>query len=132
MTKALNPKYYNNNTTTLTKNELLFFKTELEAKKVKIQRNLNITSSELNINSTSDLRDEGDYASQALETSTNNAILHEQSKTLNQINRSLNQIRVGSYGICNLCEESINIERLKVKIFAEYCISCRELMEKKR
>ena len=131
MTKALNPKYYNN-TTTLTKSELLFFKTELEAKKVKIQKNLNITSSELNLNSSSDLRDEGDYASQALETSTNNAILQEQSKTLNQINRSLNQIRVGSYGICNLCEESINIERLKVKIFAEYCISCRELMEKKK
>ena len=131
MTKALNPNYYNNQTT-LTKNELLFFKNELEAKKIKIQKNLNITSSELNHNSSSDLRDEGDYASQSLETSTNNAILEEQSKTLHQINRSLNRIRTGSYGICNLCEESINIERLKVKIFAEHCISCRELIEKQR
>jgi DnaK suppressor protein len=131
MTKALNPNYYNNQTT-LTKSELLFFQNELEAKKIKIQKNLNITSSELDHNSSSDLRDEGDYASQSLETSTNNAILHEQSKTLNQINRSLNRIRVGTYGVCNLCEESIDVERLKVKIFAEYCISCRELIEKKR
>jgi len=131
MTKALNSKYYNNETT-LTKDELLFFKNELEAKRVKIQKNLNITSSELNHNAHTNLKDEGDYASQSLEISTNNAILHEQHKTLNQINRSLNQIRTGSYGICNLCEESINIERLKVKIFAEHCISCREIIEKQR
>ena len=131
MTKALNPNYYRNETT-LTKKELLFFKNELEAKKAKIQNNLNITSSELDNNSTSDLRDEGDYASQSLETNTKNAIIHEQSKTLDQINRSLNRIREGSYGVCNLCEESINVERLKVKIFAEYCISCREIIEKQR
>ena len=131
MTKAVNQKYYNNQET-LTKEELFFFKNELEAQKIKIQNNLNITASELNLNSNSDLRDEGDYVSQALETNTHNAIIQGQSKTLNQINRSLNQIRVGTYGICNLCEESIDVERLKVKIFAEYCISCRELIEKQR
>ena len=131
MTKALDPKYYNHETA-LTKTELLFFKNELEEKKEKLQKNLNITSSELNHNASSDLRDEADHASQALETSTNNAILHEQSQTLQQINKSLNRIRVGTYGVCNLCEESINIERLKVKIFAEYCITCREIIEKQR
>ncbi len=131
MTKALNSKYYNNETT-LTKTELLFFKNELEAKKIKIQKNLNITSAELGHNTHGDLRDEGDHASQSLETNTNNAILHKQSGTLNQINRSLERIRIGTYGTCNLCEEGINIERLKVKIFAEYCISCREIVEKQR
>ena len=131
MTKALNKNYYTHETT-LTKKELIFFKNELEAKKIQIQKNLNITSSEIDANSSNDLRDEGDYASQSLENNTNNAILHEQNKTLNQINRSLNRIRIGSYGICNLCEEPINKDRLKVKIFAEYCISCRELTEKKR
>jgi len=128
MTKALNKEYYNE--TTLTAEELLFFKNELEAKKEKIENSLNITSSELNQSSNNELKDEGDYASQALESSTNNAILNEQTKTLNQIDRSLNQIIRGTYGICNLCEESIDIERLKVKIFAEYCISCREIIEK--
>jgi len=131
MTKALNQKYYNNQET-LTKEEILFFKNELEVQKIKIQNNLNITASELNLTSNSDLRDEGDYVSQALETNTHNAILQEQSKTLNQINRSLHQIRVKTYGICNLCEESIDVERLKVKIFAEYCICCREFIEKQR
>ena len=131
MTKALDPNYYNNETI-LTTQELLFFRNELEAKKIKIQKNLNITTLELDQNYSSDLRDEGDFASQALETSTNNAIIHEQTKTLNQIDRSLQQIRTGSYGICTVCEEAINIERLKVKIFAEHCMSCRELVEKQR
>ena len=131
MTKALNSIYYNNQTT-LTKSELLFFKNELEEKKIKIEKNLNITSSELDHAPSNDVIDEGDYISQALETNTNNAIIHEQSKTLNEIERSLNQIEMGTYGICELCEEPINIERLKVKIFAEHCISCREIIEKQR
>lgn len=131
MTKALNLKYYNNELL-LTADELLFFKNELEAKKMKIQNNLNISSSQFNKNLNNDLRDEADHASQALETNTNNAIIHEQTKMLNQIERSLQQIRVGSYGICKLCEEAINPERLKVKIFAEHCISCREIIEQQR
>jgi len=130
MTKALNKNYYNTNT--LTKKELLFFQNKLEEKKIQIQKNLNIISSELNLNSNNNLKDEGDYAYQALETNTNNAIIHEQTKTLNQINRSLNQIEIGGYGVCKICEENINIERLKVKIFAEHCISCREFVEKHR
>ena len=130
MTKALNPHYYNNQTT-LTQSELLFFKNKLEEKKIKIEKNLNITSSSLdNINN--NLRDEGDYASQALDTNTNNAIIQGQSTILNQINQSLKQMREGSYGVCILCEENINIERLKVNIFSEHCISCKEIIEKQR
>jgi len=131
MTKALNPQYYNNQTA-LTKDELIFFKNALEAKKIKIQKNLNITSSDLDHNASSNLRDEGDYASQALDTNTHNAIIHGQSQALNQINQSLKQIREGSYGVCILCEENINIERLKVNIFSEHCISCKEIIEKQR
>jgi len=51
---------------------------------------------------------------------------------LNQINRSLHKIEIGTYGICNLCEETIDIERLKVTLFAEQCVSCKELLEQKR
>ena len=87
---------------------------------------------ELNTNIKDDLKDEADHASLAIENTRNNAILHEQHNTLNQINRSLNRIVMGSYGVCQLCEEVINIERLKVKIFAEYCISCKEILERQR
>jgi DnaK suppressor protein len=131
MTKALNKNYYKNKTV-LTKKELQLFKNRLEEKKIKIEKNLNITAKELNTHNNDTLKDEGDYASQSLEISTNNAILQEQVKTLKQIERSLLQIEAGTYGICNLCEEPINKERLKVKIFAENCVVCREFLEKQR
>jgi len=58
--------------------------------------------------------------------------LKRQYQTLNQINRGLNKIELGTYGLCNLCEETIDIERLKVTPFAEQCIPCKELLEKQR
>ena len=133
MTKAIKNKYYSRNTEErLNKKELLFFKNKLEEKKIKIQNNLKNSSTELNAQTTDAPKDEADHASLAIENRTNNAIIHEQYKTLNQINRSLNRIAIGSYGVCHLCEEIIDIERLKVKVFAEYCISCTEIIEKQR
>ena len=133
MTKSIQNKYYyRNSEERLSKNELLFFRTELEEKKEKIQKNLDKTSQELNANVAGDPKDEIDHACLAVDNLRNNAILKEQYKTLNQINRSLNRIAIGTYGVCNLCEETINIERLKVKIFAEYCVSCREIIEKQK
>lgn len=133
MTKAIQNKYYyRNSEDTLSKDELLFFRSELEEKKEKIQKNLDKTSKELNANVTGEPKDEADHACFAADNLTNNAILKEQYKTLNQINRSLNRIAMGTYGVCNLCEETINIERLKVKIFAEYCVSCREIIDKQK
>lgn len=133
MTKAIENKYYNRDyEEKLSKEELLFFRDKLEEKKDKIQKNLEKTSTELNTNVTDELKDEADHACLAADNLTNNAILKEQHKTLHQINRSLNRIAMGTYGICNLCEETISIERLKVKIFAEYCVCCREVIEKQK
>jgi len=132
MTKSLNNSYYTNIEDKLTQDELLFFKKELEEKQKKILENLKNREKELNNNTSCDLKDEGDHAFFAANNSTNNAIFQEQHKMLNQINRSLKRIDLGTYGICNLCEETINIERLKVTLFAEQCISCKELLEQQR
>ena len=133
MTKALDNNYYDRDyAEQLSKEELLFFRDELEKKKEKIQQSLDTTAKELNAHATSDPKDEADHACLAVDNLTNHAILKEQHKTLHQINRSLHRIAMGTYGVCNLCEETINIERLKVKIFAEYCVDCREIIEKQR
>ena len=130
MTKAIDYNYYDEDK--LTKEEVLFFKAALENKKVQIQKNINLTSENLNNKDSSNLKDEADHASTMIDTRTANAIIHEQNKSINQINRCLKKIEFGQYGICNVCEETIDIERLKVKIFAEHCISCRELIEKQQ
>jgi len=113
----------------LNNNEISFFKKALEKERLKILKNLNQTSGELNTYTTQMPKDEADHASLALEQSFSHNIQKKQAAYLIEIEESLKQIKDKSYGICLLCEEPINIERLKVKIFAKYCISCREEIE---
>ena len=131
MTIALDNNYYKqNDEEQLSQEELNFFKEELEKQKKKIQTNLNKKIKELNNHD--EAKDEADHASIAMENLTNNTILREQEKTLNKIRRSLNKIALGTYGICTMCEEKINIERLKIQIFSEYCVACRNELDKRR
>jgi DnaK suppressor protein len=134
MTKATNEGYYSkeecNVESVLTKNEIAFFKEGLEEQQRKIKSNLNISSSEMDEFVNYDPKDEGDYASIALEQSLGTKISSIQASNLVLIEKSLKKIEHNCYGICTLCEEPIRTERLKIKMFAEYCISCREIIEK--
>jgi len=112
--------------------ELKFFETALESRKVKIENNLNATSIEMNEMRRNELKDEGDHAAMSLETAVDNAILGQQFKELAEIEQALGKIHNNLFGICEMCEEEINIERLKVKNFARYCITCREVVEKEQ
>jgi len=116
----------------LTQEEIEFFKKALEERRDKIKNNLNITTQEMNSLNSSDLRDEADFASSSLGRAVDNAILSQQAKELAEIELALDKIKQNLYGICEMCEEEINIERLKVKIFARYCITCREVIEKEQ
>jgi len=116
----------------LNEEQIIFFKTALEAKKVRIKKNLNLTSLEMDDMVNNELKDEGDHASMALGHTVDNAILAQQSRELTEIELALGKIQEDVYGICEMCEEEINIERLKVKIFARYCITCREVVEKQQ
>ena len=112
--------------------EIKFFKTALEARRDRIKNNLNTTTEEINNLNSNDLRDEADYASNSLGRAVDNAILTQQAQELAEIELALDKISENLYGICEMCEEEINIERLKVKIFARYCITCREVIEKEQ
>jgi len=114
----------------LTTEEIAYFKKELENRKVKIEKNLNVTSGEMNQMRRNELKDEGDHAAMSLETAVDNAILTQQSQELAEIEDALDRIKNNTYGECEMCGVDINIERLKVKNFARYCITCREVVEK--
>ena len=116
----------------LNEKELETFKKELEEIKLQIQNNLDRTSLEMSKLSDNKPRDEGDHASVERGHSIANTIMYKQSEKLEAIERSLKRIKNGTYGICDACGEEINTERLKVKAFADYCISCREIIEKER
>ncbi|HHO42330.1 MAG TPA: RNA polymerase-binding protein DksA [Epsilonproteobacteria bacterium] len=115
----------------LTQDEILYFEEKLKLRHAKIEKNLNETSQELNIMKDLELNDEGDYASISTDSIIDSAILEQQRQELNEIEHTLDKIKKGTYGICEMCEEPIGKDRLEVKNFARYCITCREIIEKR-
>ena len=114
----------------LNEKEIEYFKKALLDRKIKLETNLSSTSAEMSEMRRNELKDEGDHAAMSLETAVDNAILGQQSKELAEIELALGRIENNLYGECEMCGEEINIERLKVKNFARYCITCREVIEK--
>jgi len=53
--------------------------------------------------------------------------LEHQSKSLMQINRAIERIEDGEFGICLECEEPISPKRLAAVPWAAYCLRCQEL-----
>jgi len=114
----------------LTKVELEEFQNNLLDRRVQIEKNLRGTALELDGMRDLELNDEGDYAAASAETVVDSAILVQQRKELNEIELALDKIKQETFGICEMCEESIGRARLEVKNFARYCITCREINEK--
>jgi len=114
----------------LTKEELQAFEERLLVRKAQIKKNLDDAYGMIAQMQRMDLREEGDLAAVATETGIDNAIADQQRRELAEIDIALGKIKDGTYGICEMCEEPIGRARLEVKIFARYCITCREITEK--
>jgi DnaK suppressor protein len=114
----------------LTETELNEYQNKLLDRRVQIEKNLRGTTLELEEMRELELNDEGDFAAASAETIVDSAILVQQRKELNEIELALDKIKVGTFGICEMCEEPIAKERLDVKNFARFCITCREINEK--
>jgi DnaK suppressor protein len=116
----------------LSKAELEDFQNKLLDRRVQIEKNLNGTALELEGMRGLELNDEGDHAATSAKTIVDSAILVQQRKELNEIELALDKIKLGTYGICEMCEEPIGLPRLQVKNFARFCIACREITEKEQ
>ena len=116
----------------LTKVQLEEFSKKLTARKVQIEKNLTGTALELDGMRDLEMNDEGDHAATSAKTMVDSAILVQQRKELNEIELALDKIKLGTYGICEMCEEPIGLPRLEVKNFARFCIACREITEKEQ
>ena len=49
---------------------------------------------------------------------------------LEKIDRALEKIDGGSFGICETCSESISIKRLEARLETTLCIRCKEDQER--
>jgi DnaK suppressor protein len=113
-------------------NELHYFEEILLARKVQIIKNLNGVEAEMIQLRECEVNDEGDYASISNDNLLENAIGIQQTQELNEIELALSKIKSKQYGICEMCEDDIGFQRLKVKPHAKYCIVCRPIVEKNR
>ncbi len=105
------------------KEMLLIRKAELE----KILFNLSTEISDIN---KCEINDDADFATASMDSNRDFQIYLNQKKELEEINEALKKIKEGTYGICEMCEDKIQEERLKIKPHAKYCIICREILEK--
>jgi len=113
----------------MTELEILEFKQILIEKKNQILDNVQKYEKEIDLMRGQNPRDEGDYAVLTNDASIDNSLIEKQLQELEEIELSLDKIAEGTYGICEMCEEPIGIDRLRVKPFARYCITCREINE---
>ena len=110
--------------------ELKYFKEILESRQAQILKNISGVNDELDQLNSLELNDEGDHASVDNSSRVESAIVLQQEQELREINVTLGKISNGDYGVCEMCEDPIGFQRLKVKPHAIYCIDCREIVEK--
>lgn len=110
--------------------DLKFFSDLLNERKEQIRKNIEDSTKQMQELSDNASGDELDHAAVSIDKTIDSAIHAQQAQELMEIEYVLNKIQNGTYGVCEMCEEDIGIERLKVKPHAKYCITCREIIEK--
>ena len=109
--------------------ELERFEKKLLKRKEQILQNIEKTDKEIKELNKTELNDEGDFASASSESMIDGVLIQKQLEELQEIEYALKKIKNKTYGVCEMCEDPIGLERLKVKPHAKYCITCREIVE---
>jgi RNA polymerase-binding transcription factor DksA len=68
-----------------------------------------------------DTAEEGDVAEGITEYENNSAVLDQLEKRLNEVKVALGKIETGKYGICEVCGEEIESDRLEANTSATTC-----------
>lgn len=77
----------------------------------------------------SQLKDDGDFIAAHTHGDKITSIMQMYESEIKDIQHALSKFKNKSYGMCEMCDDEINLERLKIKPHAKYCIECREHFE---
>ncbi len=77
-----------------------------------------------------DLSDLLDRASRVNEREFSHHLCSRDKLYMRRIERSLQDMEAGAYGLCEECGEEISLPRLKARPTARYCIDCKTKLEK--
>jgi len=101
----------------------------LISREIEIKSNISDSIDNISKLNNCDCKDDLDFAEASSDSFTSGIIVQQQKQELKEIGEALKSIEDGTYGICEMCDESIAIGRLKAKSFAKYCTDCREIHE---
>ncbi|MEQ9645439.1 MAG: TraR/DksA C4-type zinc finger protein [Sandaracinaceae bacterium] len=76
--------------------------------------------------------DETDMAQRSTEQAYLIRFADKERKLLNEIDRALEKLRVGDYGVCEGTEEPIGFKRLELRPWTRYSVSYKEQIERER
>ncbi|CAG0978061.1 RNA polymerase-binding transcription factor DksA [Anaerolineae bacterium] len=111
------------------KREREFFHKMLKRQIADLTRKSDIALAGL-LDSTIHSADPMDRASEQLERDFALRMLDRDNKLIMKIKKALKKIEDESFGICEVCGEEIDIERLKLRPVTELCIGCKTHQEK--
>jgi len=111
------------------KKELEFFRKMLKQQLEELTQRSDATIAGL-LNSTISSADPLDRTSLESERDFTLRMLDRENKLVLKIKKTLGKIEDQSFGICEVCGEEIDIERLKSRPVTELCIGCKSYQEK--
>lgn len=70
--------------------------------------------------------EEDDNAREIADYTANKPLEITLEKTLRDVNKSMERIKKGSYGICKYCDKPIDQKRLLARPMSSACVSCKK------
>lgn len=111
---------------TIPKKEFMRLYKKLKKERDRLLARLNLSSEEID---SAELPDWIDLASASQERELSIILKGNVGDELAKIERALEMMEKGTYGICEECKKPISKERLYALPFARYCITCEEKKE---
>lgn len=111
------------------KKELEFFRKTLEQQLEELVKKSDATTARL-LDSTVRSADPMDRTSLELERDYAIRMLDRENQLIIKIKKALTKIDDHDFGICGICGEEIDIERLKLRPVTELCIDCKIKQER--
>lgn len=117
---------------TLTKKQLDEFKIRLEGIRAQITNTIRETSEDVkqSVESKGYSQHQADEGTDDFGRTVNLEISNKESTVLRQVERALEKIEDGSYGICDITGDSIPVKRLEAIPYATMTVAAQEKFEK--
>lgn len=106
------------------------FKTIFEDQRKAILFNDRVIRDDFGVNS-DDRPDEVDQATTDIEQAMRMRLCNRETVYIKKIEEALRRIEEGTFGLCEECEEEIELRRLKARPTATLCVSCKEEQERR-